>query len=260
MDQYYSVLEITTARSDLGNLGFERAEPGQLSSPWRVGAAADFNELCRAFHLIYRCYLERGDISAHPSGIHFSAYQLLPATRTLVAVSSSGVSGTLSIVNDSPAGLPAEGLFPREVEKMRSAGRTLAQSCMLAWNPATDAALGRANIRLMRAVFWWCADSAVDDLCAVIPLSYAKTFERVLGLEQISNAKRSPQLRDTRVILAHLDLWKVFHEGRKASPLIERFLREPVGTTQPESDYVLSKAEAALLLNERPDIFEQTAC
>lgn len=85
-----------------------------------------------ATRLLYDEYFRRGYCEAHVSRRHYSYFTLLPDSRTFVVKRKGQLLGTLSLVVDSPCGLPMESEFSEEVAKLRRPGRRLAEVGLLA--------------------------------------------------------------------------------------------------------------------------------
>ena len=65
----------------------------------------------------------------------YSFQHLLPEATVFVAKEGGQVVGTLSVILDSPAGLPLEALYSAEVAGLRGAGRRVSEICSLAIDP-----------------------------------------------------------------------------------------------------------------------------
>lgn len=75
-------------------------------------------ELEQAFALLHDSYLDAGLLgAAHPSGLRTTVYHSLPSTTTLIACWKDDVVGTLSVIGDSPFGIPMESEF--DVSELR---------------------------------------------------------------------------------------------------------------------------------------------
>lgn len=94
--------------------------------------AASIEELKSAYQLIHREYIKRGYCKPQASGMYYSYFSLLPDSRTFILEKESQIHGTLSLITDSPCGLPMESLFPDEIAKLRAQGRRLAENSLLA--------------------------------------------------------------------------------------------------------------------------------
>lgn len=94
--------------------------------------ASNIEELKTAFKIIHREYLKRGYCKAQASEMFYSYYALLKDSRTFVLEKAGEIHGTLSLMTDSPCGLPMESLFPEEIAQLRAQGRKLAENSLLA--------------------------------------------------------------------------------------------------------------------------------
>jgi hypothetical protein len=104
--------------------------PGELE----FRAAETRGELEQAFALLHDAYLEAGLLDvAHPSGLRTTIYHALPSTTTLIACWTDQVVGTLSIIRDSPLGVPMESQF--DVSELRRRGLRFCEVSSLAIAP-----------------------------------------------------------------------------------------------------------------------------
>ena len=109
--------------------------------------AQTFEELKSAYHLIYKEYFQRGYCEPHPSEMHYSVFCILPESRTFVLKKREGqMLGTLSLIVDSPLGLPMESVFPKLIQSLRDSGRRLGEVSLLALD---QEAFGKKSFSLM---------------------------------------------------------------------------------------------------------------
>jgi len=92
----------------------------------------NFEELIQAYHLIYKEYVKRGYCEENKAELHYSFYCTLPGSRTFVLKRTDKLLGTLSILADSPCGLPMEHMFGPLIKSMRDSGRHVAEVSLLA--------------------------------------------------------------------------------------------------------------------------------
>lgn len=96
-----------------------------------VKLADSREELKEAYTLIHREYLKRGYCKAQPSEMFYTYFCLLTDTRTILITKEKQILGTLTVIPDSPAGLPMENLFPEEIAGLRAQGRKMAEVSLL---------------------------------------------------------------------------------------------------------------------------------
>ena len=126
-------------------------------------------ELFESTRLLHATYVARGLIDPKPSGIRSTPHQLLPSTTTFIARRGAETVGTLSLVVDSPLGLPMEKAFPEEVAAIRAPGRVAAEVGALC---VANGLRRRGVSYLLSKIMFRCAGEVcgVDDLLiSVVP-------------------------------------------------------------------------------------------
>jgi hypothetical protein len=94
---------------------------------FRIAVANDFESRRVAYELVYKLYREKGYADPNQSRMWLSVYNLLPDTTTLVVLKGEEMVGTLTVVFDSPLGLPGDTLYKREIDLLRESGRRPAE-------------------------------------------------------------------------------------------------------------------------------------
>ena len=79
--------------------------------------AAEYRD---AFQLVYSAYLYEGYESAIPYGMRITEQHVLPESTVLVAYEGERIVGTMTIVEDSRAGLPLQQEYPQVVDDLRA--------------------------------------------------------------------------------------------------------------------------------------------
>jgi hypothetical protein len=97
-----------------------------------AGPCQSQEELLKSYALLYKEYLARGYCENNSARLHLNLFAILPSTRTLVLRYRERIIGTISLINDSPVGLPMESLFPREIGRLRQSKRKIAEVGLLA--------------------------------------------------------------------------------------------------------------------------------
>ena len=107
------------------------------------------DELRDAAHLVYREYLRRGYMGPNHAQLKLTIFHALPETAVFVAKDPAGhVVGTLTLIPDSPLGLPMDGAYREELNTLRAGGQRLAEASMLALDGQV---LRRAGLPIFRA-------------------------------------------------------------------------------------------------------------
>lgn len=168
-----------------------------------------------AFRLVHDQYVARGYIAPQASGRRLVIHNILPATKVFVARGEERVVGTVTLIPDSPIGLPMEEIYRREVADLRDRGRRLAEVSSLAIHPAFQpeglAFLGR----LVRLVGVYAVEfQRLDDLCIAVNPRHAGFYKRFFRFEPLGRLKRYAKVNGAPAVALRLDL-------RRAVALIE---------------------------------------
>jgi hypothetical protein len=86
-----------------------------------------------AFKLLHDTYVEEGFIETQQSGMRVIVQHALPSTSLLVAKLKGRVIGTISVIRDTPIGLPMEKAF--NISHLKSHGRRVSELSGLAIHP-----------------------------------------------------------------------------------------------------------------------------
>jgi hypothetical protein len=101
-----------------------------------VKVATTRDEIFGCARLVHDAYVARGILTAHASGLKLGPQLVLPTTVTFVALAGGEVVGTMSLVSDSPLGLPMDASFDDEGDAFRARGERFAEVTALAVAPA----------------------------------------------------------------------------------------------------------------------------
>ena len=126
-----------------GNSGVERSfrfvEPAENGcrddDPYIFGSCGDceirvassIEDRRRAWELVYRIYAEKGYAENDSQGLWYGIHDALPETTTFIVEREGEVVSALSVVFDSPLGLPSDNLYGPELDLMRGQGRRLCE-------------------------------------------------------------------------------------------------------------------------------------
>ncbi|MFH1022709.1 MAG: hypothetical protein V1809_04915, partial [Planctomycetota bacterium] len=160
-----------------------------------------------AVRLVYRNYREIGSCGLNHFEIHFYLHDVLPQTRTLVAAEEGRIVATLTLVFDSPLGVPSGKLYPAEVESLRSAGRRPAEISKL----AVQRELGARGLSVLKGLFrlaWLLAAPVrgMTDIIILIEPRHDAFYRRSLLFERIGEQKPDPDAAGVSSLLLRLDL------------------------------------------------------
>jgi hypothetical protein len=118
----------------------------------RIRVANCYGLRDKAYRFIYEIYQRLGYTSQRKSGMWLSAFDALPVTTTLIAENSKGdFCGVMTLVFDSPFGLPTDSVFKNQIDSLRKNGAYL---CELISFGTTDNT--RGSVKIIAGLFY-CA-------------------------------------------------------------------------------------------------------
>lgn len=208
-------------------------------------------ELEEAFSLVYREYEKRGYIPKHyKSKLRLSLYNAIPSTATFIGKQQGKVVATVTLVVDSPLGLPMDKIYKKELDNLRRQGRRVAEVSQL----SIDETLFPKNFfsmfnfsklsfifKLFKLVLDYSLSVAkLNDLCIAINPKHQYLykfleFEPLGGLRYYGSVNRAPAIaKRLNLDLAEKKarrrngLYKIFFGG-KTDPATfkEKFILSP---------------------------------
>jgi hypothetical protein len=185
-------------------------------------------ELEKAFELVWESYVEAGLQADDNLGIRVSKYHLLPSTKVLVAVhhpeldkkkpdyekmkEPGVVVGTLTLVLDSPMGLPMEELCSEEVAELRSGGRNLAEVIALSVNP--EYRKDNVMMYLYKLMFQYAKHKGITDLTCSVTKKHIRFYRRMLLFRPLGALKEYSAANQLETQGHLLDLKRAEDEAR----------------------------------------------
>ncbi|MCO6431152.1 MAG: hypothetical protein J5J00_09850 [Deltaproteobacteria bacterium] len=182
---------------------------------------ANFSELQEALSLVYQQYRKFGYTQFNEHGLRISGYELLPSSTVFIDTAEDGVCGTVTLIEDSIAGLPADGEFADELNALRAKGRKVAEASMFA---CEDEAQAGSNAALIGALFNACTGNRIDDLILVVNPKHVAFWHKVLGFDVLANERVCGRICDAPGILLHLDIAEIVAGRKKLNSFASRLL------------------------------------
>lgn len=180
--------------------------------------ATQIDEFCNAFQITHDSYSQRGYIYPNATGLWMTRHHLLGSTRVFISRGQRRSQGTLTLVNDGPAGLPMETLFRSEVEHCREQQGSIAEATCMALEQRGTATGNDIVNRLMGIVAQSARRSAVTQILIAVHPRHAKYYHRMAGFQPIGQPKPYPAVR------GHLAVPLVLHLPtlKKVCPTADR--------------------------------------
>ena len=162
--------------------------------------AGDSNELCQAYHLLYKEYLNAGYTQESPEELLFTPHHLLPTTTVFLAKAKETVLSTATLVYDSkPSGLPMDALFQAELDTLRRKKRRILEVCSLASNSCVFSRRGIQNFT--KLIFLYCVFLDIDDVCIMVNPRHVHLYKNRCDFEIFSEEKYYPKVNAIAVAL-----------------------------------------------------------
>jgi N-acyl amino acid synthase FeeM len=95
---------------------------------YQIRTANGTEDRVTAWRLAYNAYCQKGYVTPNAQRLWYSIFDALPRTVTLLAERCRQAMGTVTIVPDSPLGLPADETFADLTDRMRTSGLRLAEA------------------------------------------------------------------------------------------------------------------------------------
>jgi len=171
----------------------------------RIANRSELRE--KAYKLLHDIYLKMGIVNSNSNSLWLSIYDALPETTTFVADNSEGeIGGALTIVFDSPIGLPADELYKKEIDKLRNTGGQICEFISLGTNIG-----GKTSLKTIAGLFycaflhaWQRKDSA--KLIITVHSRLEKFYCRKLSFEKLGPERNYAKVNEEPTVLLYLSL------------------------------------------------------
>lgn len=161
----------------------------------------------KAYQLLHRLYSKMGIVPQESNGMWLSIYDALPETTTFVVEDDQGeMAGALTLVLDSPIGLPADTLYKEEIDRLRSSGRKVSEIISLG---ISDSAKG--SVKLLASLFY-CAYllswrlKNYNDFVITVHARYEKFYCRNILFKKIGEVRKYAKVNGASTVLLNLPL------------------------------------------------------
>jgi hypothetical protein len=161
------------------------------------------------YEFIYKAYLKMGYTTNKKGQIWFSIYDALKEATILIAENEYGeMAGALTIVFDSPIGLPADKLYRKEIGELRENGAKICEIVSFATNEEV-----RGSVRFLAGLFY-CVyllarkDKGASDLIITVNDRQENFYCRNLMFDKIGSLKSYDKVNGAPAVLLRLD-WEL---------------------------------------------------
>jgi hypothetical protein len=246
----------TTCRSRLKAAWFQN-DP--LADRLDFGLATDRHAFEQAFRLQHDQYVAHGYMDAHPSGWRLSLHNALSATRVFVARCGGRVVGTMTLIADSPLGLPMDEIYTDELRGLRDGRGNLAEVSALAMDPEYQSSGVPILLRLIRMLVIYAAQT-VSDLCIAVNPHHAAFYRKAFHFQDIGGLKQYGKVKGAPAIALRLDLaiarslMRELRDGHRMISKVYEFLFHPA-TVETVMTRLVKDSRRVIPLEERVEHF-----
>ncbi len=214
---------------------FQQAVP-QFLRPVSFRLVQTMSEFKDAMNLVYREYLKRGYVHPHPSELKLSIYNAFTTTKTFIGIHPrQGIIATISLVQDSPCGVPMDEIYKTELDGLRRHRLQLAEVSMLSldsrmfehraftlFNPKKML----LTLRLFKIMFDYvrtCTD--LDEIVACFNPKHQSLYD-LLQMQPLGRLKSYSSANGNPAIARHINVRET-EQRVSSSPIIQFFYGKP---------------------------------
>jgi hypothetical protein len=218
-----------------------------------VRRVTGFTELLGAFALVQDNYV-RLRYKPEGSGLyHFSIFNLLPGTTTIIGELDGTITGTVTLVPDSELGMPCAAVFPELYDALRREGHRLGEATMLADRRMSHVRAWPQLRAMFRLLIEVSVGTGLTDLIVLCHPHHAAFYLHRLPFKQTADVRPCPHVNGSPAVPLLLDL-----TDAKLAERVEGMLGHwggngsEVGSER--TDYRLTDQRAAALVAVRPPV------
>jgi hypothetical protein len=171
-------------------------------------------------------YVLSGFMKPQPSGMRIGIYNLVPGTRTSVAIANGKVVSCMSYIADSPLGLPMDQIYGGELNALRRAGRRPVEISGYATKPQYAGKGPRIFLNLISNLSAHGIVDKIDDFCIAINPAHRRFYEKTLFYEVFGDLKTYDSVNDAPAYALRLKMETFLDHCRARTNRIYRFLGE----------------------------------
>jgi N-acyl amino acid synthase FeeM len=239
-------------------------KPPPSTKPY-LGPVQNCEDFAAAFTLLYRNYVQAGYCDENPTGMHIPPFALHPDTVVFVARNPScqSITSTLSIMPDSPLGLPADSAFEDAMNALRAEGRRIVEVGMLADRRSGDRpsaerrSFGMSRLGYLLDFFKYVNDYArvvaeADELCVTVHPHHVLFYRRYMGFKVMAETRPCGAVKDNPAVLLRLDMQRFSPDKVRAGRLRELLLGAETPLKYLTAQYAPTPKELGRLLRSCP--------
>ena len=224
----------------------------------RISPARSRDHLEEAYKLVYLNYVRRGYIPENPSEMRFTIFNAFPNTVTFVADLHEKLVATVTLVDDTPAGLPMDEIYHEELQTLRDQGRHVTEVTMLADRRLSVSRSFFMLIRLMKLVFDYATLYLnASDLCITVNPHHDRFYQDYLLFTPMGGLRAYPSVANNPALARRLDLNGVREICREHANLLSHFYEDRTPVQEFEERFKMSEEDLRYFYTKQSDVLAE---
>ncbi len=224
-------------------------------------------ELEGAFSIVYKEYLKRGYIpKGYKSNLRISLYNALPTTTTFVAKQGRKVVAGVTLIPDSPLGVPMDKIYKEELDILRRDGCKIAEVSQLAIDTELfgKGFFSMFNFNKLMFIFklfkvlfdYVMSINELTDLCIAVNPSHQYLY-KFLYFEQFAGLKYYGPVNRAPAVALRLKLTGV-GERVKRKGIYKIFIADKSDPISLKGKFKLDAGDLEYFFAKKSDIFKKS--
>lgn len=210
------------------------SEPSEMM----VTPATTLCDVEGAWRLVYQVYLAQGLISPNATGVYAHRQAVTGNSCVLRGVLDGRTVSTITMIEDSPSGLPVDCVAPELARSLRHDGCRLIEASMFASSREPGARSASHVLTLVSWAIWFAVQRLANKLIIGVHPKHSGFYRRILGFRTLTSALNYPTLHDAPVTVMALLLSQLRDtRGLKTSRGLEYVRQHPVSSSAFASCY-----------------------
>lgn len=167
-----------------------------------VAIANTEEEINKAYHLVYKAYLKLGFINCSEEEFRAKKYRGASDTKVFIGLMNNKLLMSISAYYDKDQGLPADKVFPSEVQKLRAQGKRLVEvGALTSIHPNN-----RASIQFIREIINYHVVNNYDISLSLIHPDHARIYKHIYKMETLTDAVPYDEVNGSPAVLGKIVL------------------------------------------------------
>ena len=187
-------------------------------------------ELEAAYRLVHDVYVEEGYSDREETGTRVNLRYALPTTTTFIGTHRGRVAITMTLIGDSPLGLPMDMIFSEELYALRRQGRYFTEVGAFASHPDFRRKQQVLAMYLNKIMYMYALHNlGSDDLVIAVNPKHEWVYRTLMLFEKIAGTKPYRYVKGAPAIAMRLDLqtcharWKQVFNGSPPERNLDQF-------------------------------------